>query len=249
MSGIASSVLYVYGFVRAHALEGFCEEGVGGADATVIEGDDVAAIVSPVLRSRPRLKRRDLDRHLRVIESAFGSTTILPCAFGTTVDSGTELEVGVLAGARDDLLAGLERLEGKVQMNVKAIYDEQELLREIVLADPQVAELRERTRGAGNAAYDERLQLGEIVAARIDARASRDAVRLMDALAEPAVDVVPEPTDGGSALRAAFLVDRKSLRRFEAALEALARVERPMLRFEAIGPLPPTAFAAAYTRA
>jgi hypothetical protein len=41
-------------------------------------------------------------------------------------------------------------------------------------------------------------------------------------------------------------VARKSLRRFEKTLESVARAEQPLLRFEAIGPLPPTAFASAY---
>src|SRR5438034_772550 len=85
---------------------------------------EMAAIESPLKTTDIRLKRRDLHRHLHVIEAAFKATTIIPCAFGTTVESGAELEEGVLAGARDDLLAGLDRLNGTVQMNVKATYDE-----------------------------------------------------------------------------------------------------------------------------
>jgi hypothetical protein len=239
-------VVYVYAFVRAGALKRFRHEGVGNADATVVEGDGIAAIVSPVKTMDMKLKRRDLHRHLGVIESAFQSTTVIPCAFGTIVESPAELEDGVLVGARDDLLEGFERLDGTVQMNVKATYDEEELLREIVATDPQVLELRERTRGAGEAAHADRVLLGEIVAARIDERTERDAARLVEALASRSVDVALEPADRGAALKASFLVERKSLGRFESALEEIARAEQPLLRFEAIGPLPPTAFAASY---
>ena len=238
--------LYVYGFVRSGAVPAVPEEGVGGGPVTVVEGDGVAALVSPVEGAEIRLRRRDLHAHLRVIEAAFGSSTILPCPFGTVVSSAAELQERVLGGTRDDLLAGLTRLDGMVQMNVKATYDEEELLREIVAADPQVAALRERTRGAGDAGYFDRLRLGEIVAGRIAERADADGERLAGALAANAVDAVVEQPEAGAALRASFLVVRTSLGQFDAALDALAAAEQPLLRFEAIGPLPPTAFAAAY---
>jgi hypothetical protein len=245
-AGARSGALYLYGFVRARELLAIEEEGVGGGAVSTIESDGVAAIVSPVADAEIRLKRADLQRHLRVIETAFQATTILPCPFGTTVESESELEQGVLAGARERLLAGLARLEGTVQMNVKASYDEEALLRELVAADPQIAALRERTRAAGDAGYSERLQLGELVAERIAEHAELDAQRLANVLAAEAVDVAFDEPGPGSALKASFLVERKSLRRFDDALEALARDEHPLLQFEAIGPLPPTAFAAAY---
>jgi hypothetical protein len=162
------------------------------------------------------------------------------------VASADELETRVLAGARDDLLAGLARLDGAVQMNVKATYDEEELLRDIVAADPEVAALRERTLDAGDAAYYERLHLGEIVAGRISARAALDGDWIVGTLAATALDVVAEQPEPGSAVRASFLVAKSSLGRFDAALEELAQSAQPLFRFEVIGPLPPTAFAAAY---
>ena len=238
--------VYVYGFVRSGALPPLGEAGIGASVVAVVEGDGVAALVSPVADTDVRLRRRDLHAHLRVLEAAFASATILPCPFGTVVSSVAELEERMLADAREDLLAGLARLDGTVQMNVKATYDEEALLREIVAADPQVAALRERTRAAGEAAYYDRLRLGEIVAARVAERAEGDGERLVRALAATAVDVADEQPPAGSALRASFLVARDSLDRFDATLDELARQEQPLLRFEAIGPLPPTAFAGAY---
>jgi hypothetical protein len=238
--------VYVYGFVRSGAVPALREGGVGDAAVTVVEGDEVVAVVSPIAGADVRLRRRDLHAHLRVIESIFHSTTILPCPFGTVVSSVAELEERVLVGAREDLLAGLARLDGTVQMNVKATYDQEELLRDIVAGDAGVAALRERTRTAGDAGYYDRLRLGELVAGRIAERARLDGERLAGALAAEAIDVVVEEPDAGSALRASFLVAQTSLGRFDAVLEALASAEQPLLRFEVIGPLPPTAFAAAY---
>jgi hypothetical protein len=243
------TAVYVYGFVRSGTLTAVDAEGVREAAPTLVDGDGVAAIVSPVDGAEIRLSRRDLRAHLRVIESAFAQTTILPCPFGTVVASADELETRVLAGARDDLLAGLARLDGTVQMNVKATYDEEELLRDIVAADPEVAALRERTRDEGDAAHYERLRLGEIVAARISERAAQDGDWIVGTLAANALDVVAEQPEPASAVRASFLVERSSLGRFDAALEGLAQGAQPLLGFEVIGPLPPTAFAAAYAAA
>jgi hypothetical protein len=58
--------------------------------------------------------------------------------------------------------------------------------------------------------------------------------------------VVAEPAGGELAFSASFLVARSSLEKFDAALEAVAAAEQPLLRFEAIGPLPPTSFTASY---
>jgi hypothetical protein len=237
--------VYVYAIARAGALRAIRTDGVGGAPVDVREEGPLAAVISVLPASTLRVKRHDLQRHLRVIEEAFGETTVLPCPFGTVVASEAELVEAVLAGRRDTLLDALGRLDEKVQLNVKAVYDEDVLLREIVDADPEIARLRERTRRLGDAGYYERVRLGELVAAAVSAHRARDADRLLVTLAQAAADVVAE-TDDGAALKASFLVARGELDRFDALLEQIALAERPLLRFDVIGPLPPTAFASAY---
>jgi hypothetical protein len=211
----------------------------------IVEGDGVAALVSDLPTSELRVRRRDLRAHLDVIEEAFGRTTILPCRFGTVVDSRADVRGGVLDARRDELLHGLAQLDGRVQLNVKATYDEDVLLAGIVAADPEVARLREATRTLGDAGYYERLRLGERVAAAVAAKRDEDAARVVDALTAEAEDVVLDKPPPDAALKASFLVERTRLERFDAALEQTAAAEQPALRFDVIGPLPPTAFAEA----
>ena len=244
-----SEALYVYGVVRAGALPSIEAEGVAGAPVELVERDGLAALVSPLSNVDLRVKRRDLHRHLEVIEAAFADTTILPCPFGTVVASRDEVETGLLGAAHRELVAGIEQLDGTVQMNVKAVYDEDALLREIVSADREIGRLRERTRGSGNAGYYERLRLGELVAARVAEHRERDADRLVGELAAASVDVFVEEAGEGCAFKASFLVPKGQLNRFDASLEAISQKEQPLLLFEVIGPLPPTAFAAAYSSA
>lgn len=236
--------VYVYGIVRSGAVSNVKSEGVGGAAVEQVERDGLAALVSALPTADLRVKRRDLDRHLRVLEEVHGTTTVLSCSFAT-VATPDDVVNGLLVDRRAELLSTLERLDGKVQMNVKAAYAEEELLRDIVETNPQVAGMRQSTKAGKGAGYHAQVQLGEVVAAAVADRRERDAARLVRELSASADDVVvDEPRD--AAFKGSFLVARAKLGRFDDAVEAVARREQPLLQFEVIGPLPPTAFASAY---
>jgi len=243
---ITKGGIYVYAVVRNDGAKLPRVEGIGGSRVDLVPCGDLAALVTRLPERGWKVKRRDLERHLGVLESAFADGTILPCPFGTVVESVDDLEDALLAGRRSELLDGLKRLDGRVQMNVKALYDEDRLLRAIVASDREIASLRERTRGTGADGYYDRVRLGELIAARVEARREDDGRRLESALARAAIDVVAEPAGGELAFSGSFLVARSSLEEFDAALEDVAAAEQPLLRFEAIGPLPPTSFTASY---
>jgi Gas vesicle synthesis protein GvpL/GvpF len=238
----AAVAVYVYGITGRGAVSSFDHEGVGGEPVQVVEHDDLAALVSPVRSERLRVRKRDLVNHLGVLERAFETATVVPCAFGTMLASEDAVRRQLLIARGDELRAALRRLEGLVQMNVRVHYDEGALLREIVAGDPVLQELRERTRALGDAGYYERIRLGELVAAAVAHRRGRDEAALHDRLAPFAVEVASEPA-GDDVLNSSFLVQRESLPAFDAELEAIARQQEGMLRLESIGPLPPTAFA------
>jgi hypothetical protein len=236
--------VYLYGVVPNGELGRIDAEGIGGERVELLEHNQLAAVVSPMGRS-PRVTRRDLQRHLEILEQAFERTTILPCPFGTVVASREEIVQSLLAPREKELRAAIKRLSGKAQMNVKVLYVEDVLLRELVESNAEIARLRERTLRTGDAGYYERIRLGELVAASIASRREQDSERIVSRLATAADDVVVENEDD-TAIRASFLVERKQLKRFDERLEELARDGQPILRFEVIGPLPPTAFASAY---
>jgi Gas vesicle synthesis protein GvpL/GvpF len=235
--------IYVYGVVRAGSVSTSDLEGVAQRPVTTIEGDGVAALASELGADQFRVRRRDLDRHLEILGTVFSEVTVVPCAFGTVLQSRQSVETDLLETRRDELLALLERLDGRVQMNIKAAYDEDTILREVVESDPEVARLREQSRALGDAAHMANIRLGEIVAAALAGRAAADRQRIGEELVAEADDVVVEEAPVPVVLKASFLVARDRLKAFDTALEALAAAEAPRLAFEAIGPLPPTAFA------
>jgi hypothetical protein len=240
VSTTAVGATYVYGIVPAGAVDSIGSTGVRGAEVSVLGEDGVAALVSDLPADGVRMTRKDLRRHLDVVDEAFRETTILPCPFGTTVDSRDAVVEDVLRAKREALAAGLAELEGTQQLNVKVRHDEDAILREIVAADPVIARLRLEA-ADGGAVYGQRLELGRRVAAAVEAHRAADGAHVLDSLLAEALDVVAEPDDS-LVLKASFLVARKQQDRFDAALDRLAEAQQTRLRFEVIGPLPPTAF-------
>jgi hypothetical protein len=239
-----STGVYVYGVVRADELPAVSAEGVGDTAVELLEREGLAAIVSR-LPGEFRVKRRDLNRHLDVLAEAFAETTVVPCAFGTVLVSAADVEEALLSERREELQSALARLDGMVQLNVKASYDEEELLRELMAQSPELASLREESRRLGDAGYYQRVRLGELVAGLLDQRRGRDANGILSALSGLKNEVAIDDPGEYDVLKASFLVARKQLDRFESRLEELARDLQPLVRVEVIGPLPPTAFASA----
>src|ERR671936_300535 len=104
MSAAATATgVYVYGVVRAEELPAVSAEGIAGTSVELLEHDGLAALVSKLPPGDLRVKRGDLNRHLSVLEEAFAETTIVPCAFGTVVDSEADVETALLSGLIDEL--------------------------------------------------------------------------------------------------------------------------------------------------
>src|SRR5919201_1158881 len=184
MAAVATSTgLYIYGVVRADELPAIAAEGVAGRPVELLERGPLAALVTRLPPGELRVKRKDLHRHLRVLEEAFEEATIVPCSFGTVLASEDDIEAELLAGRRDDLLAALDALDGRVQLNVKAVYDEDDLLRDIERRDADVARLiSELSRLADDVAVDD--PAGEYVALKASFLVARENVKRFDAQLE-----------------------------------------------------------------
>jgi hypothetical protein len=234
---------YVYGIVDPAAAQPSAR-GIADAPVRVVAGEEVSALVSDVAADEVRLGREEMLAHARVLEEALDKGTVLPMRFGVLMESSDEVRRRLLDDPSLQLSAQLERLQGKVEVNIRAVYDEQALMREIVLEDAQIARLREAVRGRPeDATYYQRIQLGELVAEAIERKRERDAEWILEALAPRALDTdVGTPPHERVALNASFLVERERLEAFDASLEEIARQQADRIRFKYTGPLPPHSF-------
>jgi hypothetical protein len=234
---------YVYGIVEASstAPRG---RGIGGAPLRLVVGEDAAALVSEIRADNLRLGREAVQVHARVLERALKRGPVLPMRFGVVMSDAEEVLGRVLKEHGPELRAQLAEMEGKVEIRIRAAYDEESLLRDVVRERPQIAMLRNSvaTRPA-NASYYDRIRLGELVAAAVERHREIDAQAIIEALGAHALAVATgEPSHERVVMQASFLVERSHLPAFNAMVDQVAEGYGGQIRFKYTGPLPPHSF-------
>src|SRR5204863_3011614 len=108
---------------------------------------------------------------------------VLPMRFGVVMLDRAAV-AGELLGQNGEWLSSqLSVFETYVELDVRALCPEDELLRAVVRERPQLAELRESLRGRpGPATYYERIRLGELVANAVAEKREEVAAGVVDAL-------------------------------------------------------------------
>jgi hypothetical protein len=234
---------YVYGIVerKAPAPAG---TGIRGSSVRLITDDGAAALVSELDQRDLRMGREELLAHAHVLENAVATGTVLPMRFGIVMEGEEEVRQRLLQAHADELKAQLERFADKVEVSIRASYDEQRLMREVVAENPEIRRLRNSVQGKPeDATYYERIRLGELVSKAVERKREADSARILEALWPFAADVqVAPPTHERVALNAAFLVERKRLQEFDQVLDGFAGGQAGRLHFKYTGPLPPHSF-------
>lgn len=233
---------YVYGIIRAsHSPLRQDMEGIGDPPrpVRVLHRGELAAIVSDAL-DQLRPKRRDLLAHQRVLDEAGEGGVVLPMRFGSASPDDDTVTT-VLAERAEHFLERLRALDGKAEYNIKANHDEEVVLRMIMSDHDDIRFLAEANREAGGGTQEEKIRLGEMIAAAVQAREATDAELLQQALEPMAEAVSGGPQSTGWLANLSFLVDGGSAEQFLAAVDEF-RQEHPHLELRVNGPLPPYSF-------
>ncbi|WP_328345557.1 GvpL/GvpF family gas vesicle protein [Streptomyces violaceus] len=233
---------YVYGI--AAGSHPALPEGMGGVGdpprpVRILREGDLAAVVSDAPEGL-RPKRRELLAHQNVLSEAGAAGCVLPMRFGSVAPDDNSI-TGVLAERAEHYKERLRALDGRVEYNIKANHVEEAVLHQVMAESPDIRGLAEANRESGGGSYDDKIRLGELVAAAVKAKEADDAAALQ-AVLEPAADaasVGPEST--GWLANVSFLVDRETAEDFLAAVEQ-ARRDLPHLEVRLNGPLPPYSF-------
>jgi hypothetical protein len=107
--------------------------------------------------------------------------------------------------------------------------------------NPDIRAQAEANRRAGGGSYDDKIRLGELVAAAVKAREADDAAQVVRAVEAQAAAVSEGPESTGWLVNASFLVDRDAAARFLETVDQ-ARKDLPHLELRVNGPLPPYSF-------
>jgi Gas vesicle synthesis protein GvpL/GvpF len=208
-------------------------------DVRVVEVGDLGVIVGDAPGQDAKATRDQALAHARVLETAVLDAPVVPFRFGTVLADGS-LETDLLEPWHDQLTQLLESVKDYVQLTLKASYDEDAVLREIISGNREIAQLREQTRGRDEiTTRDSRMRLGELVNSALEQLRERDATAIVQRLSPLAAASRFEPPETDfMALNAPFLVERRGAAEFEEAAEALAEEQAGRMHFTLAGPMP-----------
>ncbi|MFD9220532.1 GvpL/GvpF family gas vesicle protein [Streptomyces sp. NPDC060064] len=233
---------YVYGIARSsHPSLPELATGVGDPPRPVriLRQGRLVALVSDAPEDL-KPKRRDLLAHQNVLREAGEEGTVLPLRFGG-ISPDDETLTAVLAEREDHYLDRLSALDGKTEYNVKATHDEEAVLHRVLADDPGLRAMAEAGRTAQGASHEQKMQLGERIAAAVQLRETRDADLVRATLEGSAEEVSAGPQSTGWLMNLSFLVIRERGADFLNAVDELRR-QQPHLALTVTGPLPPYSF-------
>jgi hypothetical protein len=241
---------YVYCIGHAEQLghDGapFASLGIGerGAEVRLIESGELAAVVSDSPVVRYDVTRANLQAHQRVLEEAMRRSDVLPVAFGTVAASDRDVLELLLDREREALRENLDYVRGRVELGLKVLWDRDRLFAEVVAENPEIRGLRDHLAGREpDAAYFERIRLGELTEAAIEQKRDQESEAILEALLPVAVDArMNQILTETMVLNAALLVEKDRVTELDDRVQRLGAAEADRLRFQYVGPLPPYNF-------
>ncbi len=242
--------MYVYGIVTCEHAQEFGTIGIGSTPALVytIAWNGIAAVVSAspfvVYDSLAKEKTiRDLVTHQFVIEKVMERCTILPVKFGTMVAD--EAAVSEFLAKGFTLLSeALQRMAGKIEVDVVATWDVSKILATLPQRAPHVLEQqRELARKGKQASIEDKIALGKAIAEALKAEKVSYVQRILQALQVRAIETcLHDLASDEMILNAAFLLEKSEEEHFSERLEVLDQELENVVNFRIVGPLPMYSF-------
>ncbi|MEO0496863.1 MAG: GvpL/GvpF family gas vesicle protein [Pseudomonadota bacterium] len=215
--------------------------GEGGIE--VIYADGLAVLSSDTSLDEVMATRRNMLTHTRVLEDAMTFGPILPFSFGTVVDNLGSIH-DLIAGGKDAFIDDLQMLQGKMEIGLRASWDEQRIFSEIVEEDPDLRALalQVRTRPAAET-YQTKIELGQRAEQLMIKKREAEGDALHALASQFALDVRKHTVSADMAvLDAAYLIQQSQETALMAALEAFDGEARGRLTLKIISPAPPYNF-------
>jgi hypothetical protein len=240
--------VYVYGVIPAADAARWPQppglDGPAGTVRIVVDGG-LAALVSTLPPDHTPGRRADIEAHRRVLSLAIERGTTIPMRFGMVMDGDEVVRERLLERHNGELRELMDRLDGHVQMLVKAFYAEDALLADVLAANPDLAQasaaLSDQPPEVSQAA---RVRLGERVANAVERRRADVEAALLDRLATVVEQIqVDSATSERVALSAQVLVHRHQRAALDETVRWLSEALDGVLAFRYVGPLPPYSFA------
>lgn len=234
---------YLYGFLRNGDGFNAVLSGIDDKPVYIISENGIAAVVSDGPRSKLRPERKNLSAHNGVINEVMKISTILPVSFGVVADHEAGIK-RILKLNHDNLANQLKRLEGKVEMGLKVIWDVENIF-EFMVRTHRVLELfRDNIflKPTG-ATHEEKIELGSMFDAILNQEREKHTATLQGILKSCCSEIkTSKPKDEKTVMKLACLVEKTKMKQFENGVFEAAKVFDDNFAFDFNGPWAPYNF-------
>ncbi|CCD94535.1 putative gas vesicle synthesis protein, GvpF/L-like [Bradyrhizobium sp. ORS 375] len=241
---MSSQSIYVYGLIRAEDHHPIAARAVGDPEqpVTILSSGNIAALVSAIDLPEIMPTRRHMLAHTQVLEAAMAHGPVLPMRFGVIVPNPATL-LRVIGFRRQELRARLDEIDGRIEVALKASWDEQFMWRQLAAAHPQLANNGRAMIGRGEQqTYYDRIELGRAIGAALEDRRTAARQQLLQTVTPFAIQVKElAPIDDAMFAHFALLVDRTSEQALYRVVEQLEQNDAG-LKFRYVAPIPPYNF-------
>ena len=237
---------YIYAIVPAEAFQGgdqqLTAKGLGESDGRVriLQQGDLAAIVSDVPLMQYDVTEENLTAHQRVLDEVMERSDVLPVSFGIVATNDEEIKQVLLEAQSEALHQSLDYVKGRVELTLQVLWNQDQLFREIAEENQEIQQLRDAIAGQPvEATYNERVRLGELVAASVQQKTEQEANSILQALQPLAVETkLNENMTDTMLLNAAFLVDKDKIAEMDDKVGQVSQSQSDRMIFRYVGPLP-----------
>jgi len=235
---------YIYGIIEEVQPRIFNFLGLGDAPVYTINHQSIAAVVSDTELQEIDPTRKNVHAHTIVQDELLKDYTVLPIGFGMIATSKDKVRT-LLEKNHQGLGSELNRLAGKIQIELKVFWDQEALIRELQGDSGELTRLKAQLGAASSPAEAQNLL---VKAGRLVERAALEwktkyADLVYAVLKEFSHDAqVNNPAGIKSLLNASFLIDRSKERQFKEEVYRLDSTFEGKVNFKYVGPLPPYNF-------
>ena len=241
---MSSQRIYIYGIVREPRPRKFTFTGVGDAKIFVLNIKQLGAVVSDTGLPEIDPTRKNVQAHTIVQEKLMNEYNLLPMGFGMVAGGRDEVR-RLLESNYDGLLGDLERLDGKIEVELKVFWDQETVIKELQGESQALSRLRSKVNAASSPVEVRGLlmEAGKLVESIVEDWKSRYTGLVYTILQELSFEAkVNSPVGIKNLLNASFLIDKSREAEFKEQVYGLDARFKDKMIFKYVGPLPPYNF-------
>ncbi len=210
---------YLYGIINSENKKSFGNIGVGNGEIYSVQFEDVGAVVSDVFENC-KIGMEEVKTHDEALRKIMQPQAVIPMSFGIVAKDEEEIR-NILKRARMKFKKTLEKVDNKLQINVKISWDK-DVLASILNENVEIRKLTLKAKE--NADQSMRIELGRKVKSALDEKKKEYMTEITSVLKRLSCDSEENKIpDQDTLMNAAFLVEKNREHEFYDKLDEMEK--------------------------